>query len=136
MQVLSYYCKCLGILLVVSLATLWPRNVLAQSDSTKDYPTFHRNPQRTGWIPNETKLTPANVKGGQFGPLWNLTVGPAYTIRLHFVESAFKDICPLFLLKHLSTIGINEGNITGLLIPPHQIPDRRLKPVGVPKCKG
>jgi hypothetical protein len=71
MQVLSYYCRCLGLLLVVSLANLWPLNVLAQSDPTKDYPTFHRNPQRTGWIPNETKLTPANVKGGQFGPLWN-----------------------------------------------------------------
>jgi hypothetical protein len=72
-QVLSYCCKCLGLLLVVFLATLWPLNVLAQSDPTKDYPTFHRNPQRTGWIPNETKLTPANVKGGQFGPLSNLT---------------------------------------------------------------
>jgi hypothetical protein len=47
-----------------------------------------------------------------------------------------KDGYPLFLLKYLSTIGINEGNITGLLISPHQIPDRRLKPEGVPKCKG
>jgi hypothetical protein len=47
-----------------------------------------------------------------------------------------KDMYPLFLLKHLSTVGINEGNITGLLIPPHQIPDRRLKPEVVPKCKG
>jgi Malectin domain len=71
MQACSYYCKCLRLLLVVSLANLWPLNLLAQSDPTKDYPTFHRNPQRTGWIPNETKLTPANVKGGQFGPLWN-----------------------------------------------------------------
>src|ERR1700726_444525 len=66
-----YYCKCLALLLSVSLVNLLPRNALPQSDPTKDYPTFHRNPQRTGWIPNETKLTPANVKGGQFGPLWN-----------------------------------------------------------------
>jgi hypothetical protein len=66
MQAFLYYCKCFGLLLVVSLANLWPVNLHAQSD-----PTFHRNPQRTGWIPNETKLTPANVKGGQFGPLWN-----------------------------------------------------------------
>jgi hypothetical protein len=71
MQAFLYYCKCLVLLLVVLPASLWPLNVLAQSDPTKDYPTFHRNPQRTGWIPNETKLTPANVKGGQFGPLWN-----------------------------------------------------------------
>jgi hypothetical protein len=47
-----------------------------------------------------------------------------------------KDIYPLSLLEHFSTVGINEGNITGLLIPPHQIPDRRLKPVVVPKCTG
>jgi hypothetical protein len=71
MQISLYQCKCLALLLSVSLANLWSLNVLAQSDPTKDYPTFHRNPQRTGWIPNETKLTPANVKGGQFGPLWN-----------------------------------------------------------------
>jgi hypothetical protein len=46
-----------------------------------------------------------------------------------------KEIYPLSLLNHFSTVGINEGNITGLLIAPHEIPDRRQKPVGVPKCK-
>jgi hypothetical protein len=71
MKISLYQCKCLVLLLSVSLATIWSLNVLAQSDPTKDYLTFHRNPQRTGWIPNETNLTPANVKGGQFGLLWN-----------------------------------------------------------------
>ncbi len=33
--------------------------------------TFHGDPQRTGWISKETVLTPANVAGGAFGPLWN-----------------------------------------------------------------
>jgi hypothetical protein len=33
--------------------------------------TFHGDPQRTGWISNETLLTPANVSGGGFGPIWN-----------------------------------------------------------------
>ncbi len=43
----------------------------AQGDPTKNYLTFHGNPQRTGWISNETILTPANVSGGQFGSVWN-----------------------------------------------------------------
>jgi hypothetical protein len=42
---------------------------------------------------------------------------------------------PLFLLEHLPAVGIDVGDITGLLIPPHQIPDRCLKPEVVPKCK-
>jgi hypothetical protein len=33
--------------------------------------TFHGDPQRTGWISRETILTPANVYGGSFGPIWN-----------------------------------------------------------------
>ena len=33
--------------------------------------TFHGDPQRTGWISNETLLTPAKVAGGTFGPIWN-----------------------------------------------------------------
>lgn len=33
--------------------------------------TFHGDPQRTGWISGETLLTPGNVAGGAFGPIWN-----------------------------------------------------------------
>lgn len=33
--------------------------------------TFHGDAQRTGWIPNETILTPRSVSSGVFGPLWN-----------------------------------------------------------------
>ncbi len=33
--------------------------------------TFHGDPQRTGWISHETVLTPANVAGRMFGPIWN-----------------------------------------------------------------
>ncbi len=71
MHVPWYQRKCLALLLCVPLASLWSPKLLAQSDPTRDYPAFHRNAQRTGWIPTESKLTPANVKGGQFGPLWN-----------------------------------------------------------------
>ncbi|HEV3199781.1 MAG TPA: malectin domain-containing carbohydrate-binding protein [Bryobacteraceae bacterium] len=33
--------------------------------------TFHGDRQRTGWISNETTLTPANVSNGSFGPIWD-----------------------------------------------------------------
>jgi hypothetical protein len=33
--------------------------------------TFHGDSQRTGWIANETVLTPTNVSGGAFRPIWN-----------------------------------------------------------------
>src|SRR5579863_2221661 len=33
--------------------------------------TFHGDSQRTGWISGEKILTPANVSGGAFGPLWD-----------------------------------------------------------------
>ena len=35
-----------------------------------DAPTFHRDPQRSGWHASETALTPASVSGPSFGPLW------------------------------------------------------------------
>ena len=41
------------------------------AQSPFDRPTFHGDSQRTGWILNETILTPANVTGGTFGPVWN-----------------------------------------------------------------
>jgi hypothetical protein len=36
-----------------------------------DILTFHGDRQRTGWIANETTLTPALVASGAFGPVWN-----------------------------------------------------------------
>jgi hypothetical protein len=36
-----------------------------------DVLTFHGDRQRTGWIANETTLTPSAVAGGAFGPVWN-----------------------------------------------------------------
>jgi type 1 glutamine amidotransferase/cytochrome c5 len=35
-----------------------------------DVPTFHRDPQRTGWNSHENVLTPARVAGPSFGLLW------------------------------------------------------------------
>ncbi|MGI9024618.1 MAG: ThuA domain-containing protein [Burkholderiaceae bacterium] len=35
-----------------------------------DAPTFHRDPQRTGWHSTETVLTPAKISGSAFGLLW------------------------------------------------------------------
>ena len=42
--------------------------------------TFHYDPQRTGWNSNEAVLTPNNVSGPQFGPLWNSEPLDAVTI--------------------------------------------------------
>jgi hypothetical protein len=42
-----------------------------QVSSNASYLTFHGDRQRTGWIANETILTPAIIKSGQFGPIWN-----------------------------------------------------------------
>jgi len=43
----------------------------AQSLMPVNATTFHYDSQRTGWNSNETVLTPNNVSGPQFGPLWN-----------------------------------------------------------------
>src|SRR5690349_4149525 len=42
--------------------------------------TFHGDRQRTGWISNEKILTPRNVSGGVFGPLWDSPPLDAVTI--------------------------------------------------------
>jgi len=36
-----------------------------------DVLTFHGDRQRTGWIFTEKILTPRNVSGGRFGPVWD-----------------------------------------------------------------
>jgi len=43
----------------------------ACSYSQYSVPTFHGDPQRTGWISRESILTPARVSNGSFGPIWN-----------------------------------------------------------------
>ncbi len=44
-----------------------------------DVPTFHGDPQRTGWISNETRLTPDKV-ASRFGPVWNSPAFDSVTI--------------------------------------------------------
>ncbi len=46
-----------------------PRNP-ATLVANANAPTFHRDPQRTGWDSTETVLTPAKVSGPAFGLLW------------------------------------------------------------------
>jgi hypothetical protein len=47
------------------------RDAFAQADPAKNYLTFQADRGRTGWISNETVLTPDIVRGGSFGPVWN-----------------------------------------------------------------
>jgi hypothetical protein len=49
------------------LLIMWAASAFAQYNIL----TFHGDPQRTGWISRERVLTPGNVSGGSFGPLWN-----------------------------------------------------------------
>jgi hypothetical protein len=77
-------------LLISALCVTCAVDARAQGDPTKNYLTFSGSAQRTGWIANETILTPANVSGGQFGPIWNSPQfdsvsigGTAYTPKMY-----------------------------------------------------
>ena len=47
-------------------------SVAASEQKAADVLTYHYDNSRTGWNSNETTLTPANVKGGSFGILYNV----------------------------------------------------------------
>ncbi len=59
------------ILILLSLAAQPFQNALAQSDPAKNYLTYQGDRGRTGWIANETTLTPDLMKRGSFGPAWD-----------------------------------------------------------------
>ena len=44
---------------------------LLAANAQYDVLTFHGDRQRTGWISIEKILTPRNVAGGEFGPVWD-----------------------------------------------------------------
>ena len=52
----------------------------AQNGPPVNAPTFHYDRQRTGWNSSETWLTPTNVAGSGFGPLWNSPVFDSVTV--------------------------------------------------------
>jgi hypothetical protein len=81
----------------------------AQSGPAVNATTFHYDRLRTGWNPNETLLTPANVSGPDFGPLWNsplldeVTIGStSYPPHLYAT--------PLYLDNVQITAGPYAGN--------------------------
>jgi len=79
-------------------------------------------------------LRPATLSEGSLLPFGLRTARPAISGRSRIPSGI---ICLLlFLLEHLSGVGINVGKIAGLFVPPQQEPDGRLKPVGIPKRKG
>ena len=47
------------------------QHAFAQADPAKNYLTFQANRGRTGWVANETVLTPDLIRGGNLGPVWN-----------------------------------------------------------------
>lgn len=58
-----------------------PLTTWAQSGPGVNATTFHYDSLRTGWNPNETLLTPSNVSGPNFGPLWNSPLLDSVTIN-------------------------------------------------------
>jgi hypothetical protein len=66
--------------------------------------TFHHDPQRTGWISNESTLTPQNVSSQSFGLIWQsaqldgiagapprIYASPLYMDRLRLTDGPYKD---------------------------------------------
>ena len=56
---------------ILGCSLLSPERSRAQGAPPVNATAFHYNSQRTGWNPNETQLSPANVGSSQFGPLWS-----------------------------------------------------------------
>lgn len=97
-----------AVLSITAVGMIASQNATAQSSLSKDYLTFQSNAQRTGWISNETQLTPAKVRGGHFGPVWNspqfdiITIGSkSYTPRMY--------ASPLYI----ENLTISGGNYSG-----------------------
>jgi hypothetical protein len=101
-------------LLIWTLCVTCAVDARAQGDPTKNYLTFHGNAQRTGWIANETILTPAKVSGGQFGPVWNspqfdqISIGgTTYTPKMYatplYIDSVTMS-AGLYALQSFSTV--------------------------------
>jgi hypothetical protein len=63
------YCK--WTLVCLSFAAQPIQNASGQADPAKNYLTYGADRGRTGWIANETVLTPDLVKAGGFGSVWN-----------------------------------------------------------------
>lgn len=57
--------------LVAGLLAMDFKSANGQVATSVDTLTFHGDRTRIGWNSNETMLTPANVSGGSFGPVWN-----------------------------------------------------------------
>lgn len=59
-------CCCLLVVLISADIPAKAENARLESDNL----TYHATPQRTGWYDNEDTLTPAAIKSGNFGLLW------------------------------------------------------------------
>jgi hypothetical protein len=89
----------LGSLILACTAT-----AVAAFSAPLDAPTFHHDPQRTGWISNESTLTPQNVSSQSFGLIWqspqldgiagappHIYASPLYMDRIRMTDGPYKD---------------------------------------------
>jgi hypothetical protein len=77
--------------------------VSAALSAPRDELTFHHDPQRTGWISNESTLTPQNVSSETFGLIWqspqldgiaggppHIYASPLYVDRVRLTDGPYK----------------------------------------------
>ncbi len=89
-----------------AMAFIWALTwgpTLAQQPSSYDKLTYHSDSERSGWNPNETRLTPETVSGSRFTQLWQtpefdqvdgdeprLFASPLYVDRLTMSKGLYK----------------------------------------------
>jgi hypothetical protein len=113
----------LASLCVVAFAGAGTRSKAAAADagalqlaaaSSQDTPTFHGDAARTGWNSHETRLTPANVSGGLFGPQWNSPQFDSVTIGTNTYEPHMY-ASPLYVDSVPITAGTYAGSTFGVV---------------------
>ncbi len=87
-----------------SLILAWTATAATAFSTPRDALTFHHDPQRTGWISNESTLTPQNLSSQSFGLIWqspqldgvagappHIYASPLYLDRLQLTDGPYKD---------------------------------------------
>src|ERR1700722_3716328 len=87
-----------------SLILAWTATAATAFSTPRDALTFHHDPQRTGWISNESTLTPRNVSSQSFGLIWqspqldgiagappHIYASPLYMVPTRLTDGPYKD---------------------------------------------
>jgi outer membrane protein assembly factor BamB len=113
-------CGAIPVLLALVCALAFPAPLPAQRRAARrevtDTPTFHIDSLRTGWNQTETRLTPAAVSGGGFGPLWSspqfdsVTIGRTKYAPHLYASPLYIDDVALATGRHFRVVFAATGN--------------------------